>query len=105
MAVFCDEIFGPVLTMTPFDTEAEAVALANASPYGLAGYIQTGDEARADRVAQALRVGMVQINGQSRAPGAPFGGVKASGMGREAGLWGIRAFQDVKSISGVAAHA
>lgn len=100
MRVFQEEIFGPVLTVTPFDTEAEAIALANDTPYGLAGYVQTADPARADRVARTLRVGMVQVNGQSRAPGAPFGGVKASGVGREAGLWGIRAFQDVKSISG-----
>ncbi len=102
MRVFHEEIFGPVLTITPFDTEAEAIAMANDSVYGLAGYIQTADPARADRVARALRVGMVQVNGQSRVAGAPFGGVKRSGMGREAGLWGIRAFQDVKSISGAA---
>ncbi|PWR02843.1 aldehyde dehydrogenase family protein [Meridianimarinicoccus roseus] len=100
MRVFREEIFGPVLTMTPFDTEDEAVALANDTPYGLAGYIQTTDPVRADRVARSLRVGMVQVNGQSRVPGAPFGGVKASGTGREAGLWGIRAFQEIKSISG-----
>jgi len=102
MTVFKDEIFGPVLCMTPFDTEDEAIALANDSPYGLAGYVQTADEARADRVAQRLRVGMVQVNGKSREGGAPFGGMGQSGSGREAGLWGIRAFQDIKSISGVA---
>ncbi len=103
MSLFQDEIFGPVLTMTPFDSEEEAIALANATPYGLAGYIQTADAKRADRVAQALRVGMVQINGQSREAGAPFGGRGLSGYGREAGIWGIRAFQDIKSISGAAA--
>jgi len=102
MTLFREEIFGPVLTMTPFDSEAEAIALANASSYGLAGYIQTADLQRADRVAQALRVGMVQINGQSREDGAPFGGRGLSGYGREAGIWGIRAFQDIKSISGAA---
>ncbi|MGH1415137.1 MAG: aldehyde dehydrogenase family protein [Pelagimonas sp.] len=100
--LFQDEIFGPVLTMTPFDSEEEAIALANATPYGLAGYIQTADPARADRVAKSLRVGMVQVNGISREDGAPFGGRGLSGYGREAGLWGIRAFQDVKSISGAA---
>ncbi|WP_165971704.1 aldehyde dehydrogenase family protein [Meridianimarinicoccus aquatilis] len=105
MRVFREEIFGPVLTVTPFDSEAEAIALANDTPYGLAGYVQTADAACADRMARALRVGMVQVNGQSRAPGAPFGGVKASGVGREAGLWGIRAFQDVKSISGAVSDA
>ncbi len=103
--IFREEIFGPVLTITPFDGEAEAIALANDSSYGLAGYIQTADLARADRVARALAVGMVQINGLSRAPGAPFGGVKASGLGRESGLWGIRALQEVKSISGAPALA
>ncbi|GGE37276.1 aldehyde dehydrogenase family protein [Actibacterium pelagium] len=100
MTLFREEVFGPVLTMTPFDTESDAVALANATPYGLAAYIQTADAARADRVAQALRVGMVQVNGTSRESGAPFGGRGQSGWGREAGLWGIRAFQDIKSISG-----
>ncbi|MBO9465339.1 aldehyde dehydrogenase family protein [Tropicibacter sp. R15_0] len=102
MAIFTDEIFGPVLTMTPFDSEEEAIALANQTEYGLAGYIQTADPARADRVARALRVGMVQINGQSRENGAPFGGRGLSGYGREAGVFGIRAFQDAKSISGAA---
>ncbi|MCA8883690.1 MAG: aldehyde dehydrogenase family protein [Rhodobacteraceae bacterium] len=102
MTLFREEVFGPVLTMTPFDSEEEAVALANDSAFGLAGYVQTGDPVCADRVARALAVGMVQVNGCSRAPGAPFGGVKQSGLGREAGLWGIRAFQDIKSISGAA---
>lgn len=100
MAIWRTEIFGPVLTITPFDTEDEAIRLANDTEYGLAGYIQTADAARADRVAKALNVGMVQVNGSSRAPGAPFGGVKASGLGREGGRWGIRAFQSAKSISG-----
>ena len=102
MTLFTTEIFGPVLTLTPFDTEAEAIALANATPYGLAAYVQTGDQARADRVSRALHAGMIQVNGTSRAQGAPFGGIKASGWGREAGLWGIRAFQEIKSISGAA---
>jgi aldehyde dehydrogenase (NAD+) len=103
MRIWREEIFGPVLTMTPFENDAHAIALANDTDYGPAGYIQTGDAARADRVARALRVGMVQVNGQSRMAGAPFGGVKGSGLGREAGLWGIRAFQDIKSISGTVA--
>lgn len=103
MTIWEREIFGPVLTITPFDAEAEAIALANDTQYGLAGYIQTADATRADRVARALNVGMVQVNGSSRASGAPFGGVKASGIGREGGLWGIRAFQSAKSISGTAA--
>ena len=103
MEIFQTEIFGPVLTITPFETEEEAIALANATPYGLAAYVQTTDPARADRVSRALHAGMIQVNGTSRAQGAPFGGVGASGWGREAGLWGIRAFQEIKSISGAAA--
>ncbi|KNG94459.1 hypothetical protein ATO11_08465 [Pseudaestuariivita atlantica] len=100
MDLFQTEVFGPVLSITPFDTEEEAVSLANAGPYGLAGYVQTADPDRAARVSRALRVGMVQAGGQSRVAGAPFGGRGASGYGREAGLWGIRAFQAVKSVSG-----
>ncbi|MEM9348689.1 MAG: aldehyde dehydrogenase family protein [Pseudomonadota bacterium] len=100
-SLFQTEIFGPVLTMTPFDDEEHAVELANATRYGLAGYIQTSDPARAKRVSDRLKVGMVQINGTSRAPGAPFGGRKASGYGREGGLWGIREFQNTKSVSGL----
>jgi aldehyde dehydrogenase (NAD+) len=103
MALWREETFGPVLAMAPFDGEDEAVRLANDSPYGLAAYVQTADPARADRVARRLRVGMVQVNGSSRAPEAPFGGLRQSGHGREGGLWGVRAFQDVKSISGVSA--
>ncbi|MBE3640046.1 aldehyde dehydrogenase family protein [Mangrovicoccus algicola] len=101
MRLFHEEVFGPVLAITPFDTEAEAVALANEGGYGLAGYVQTADPARQRRLAARLRVGMVQINGRSRAEGAPFGGVGRSGYGREAGIWGIRAFQSVKSVSGL----
>lgn len=100
--LFLEEIFGPVLTLTPFDTEAEAVDLANRGPYGLAGYLQTADPQRADWVARRLRVGMVQVNGVSRVSDAPFGGFKQSGIGREGGAWGIRSFQEVKSISGAA---
>lgn len=101
MRIFKEEIFGPVLTLTRFEDEAEAIALANATDYGLAGYIQTADPDRALRVARGLRVGMVQVNGTSRAPGTPFGGRKQSGYGRESGLAGILSFQDVKSLSGI----
>lgn len=105
MPIFREEIFGPVLTLTPFESEEEAVQLANDTPYGLSGYIQCRDPARLERVAKRLRVGMVQANGSSRISGAAFGGMKASGVGREAGLWGIRAFQEIKSISGIDACA
>ena len=83
MTIARDEVFGPVLAMIPFDTEEEAITLANDTPYGLAAYVQTGDEARAERVTRRLRAGMVQINGASRAAGSPFGGYKQSGVGRE----------------------
>ena len=100
MTIAREEIFGPVLAMIPFDTEDEAIAIANDTPYGLAAYIQTGNPERAKRVARKLRAGMVQINGTSRAPGSPFGGYKQSGNGREGGKWGLEDFLEVKLISG-----
>lgn len=100
MAIAREEIFGPVLAMIPFDTEEEAIAIANDTPYGLAAYIQTGSPERAKRVARKLRAGMIQINGTSRAPGNPFGGYKQSGNGREGGKWGLEDFMEVKLISG-----
>ena len=100
MTVMREEIFGPVLSIMPFDTEAEAIAIANATPYGLTNYVQSQDGARRNRLARALRSGMVEMNGQSRGAGAPFGGVRASGRAREGGRWGIEEFCEVKSISG-----
>ena len=101
MTIMREEIFGPVLAMMPFDTEEEAIELANDTPYGLAAYIQTGSNERARRVASKLRAGMIQVNGSSRASGSPFGGYKQSGVGREGGVWGIEEFLEVKSISGI----
>ncbi len=100
MIVAREEIFGPVLSIIPFDTEEEGIQIANNTPYGLTDYLQTQDPARAARVARALRAGMVEVNGQSRGMGAPFGGMKQSGNGREGGSWGIEDFIEVKSISG-----
>ncbi|MEP9372331.1 aldehyde dehydrogenase family protein [Mesorhizobium sp. KR1-2] len=100
MRIAQEEVFGPVLAMIPFDTEEEAIAIANDTPYGLSGYIQTGSQERAHRVARRLRSGMVQLNGSSRGPGSPFGGYKQSGLGREGGKWGLEDFLEVKSISG-----
>lgn len=100
MTVIREEIFGPVLSIMPFDTEEEAIALANDTPYGLTNYVQSQDGARRNRLARALRSGMVEMNGESRGAGAPFGGVGASGRAREGGHWGIEEFCDVKSISG-----
>ena len=86
MRIFREEIFGPVVCVTPFGDEAEAVALANATDYGLAAYIWTGDVARAHRVAHAVEAGMTWINSHNvRDLRTPFGGVKASGLGREGG--------------------
>ena len=100
MTIAREEIFGPVLTMIPFDSEEEAVAIANDTPYGLTNYVQSQDGERRNRLARRLRSGMVEMNGQSRGAGSPFGGVKASGRAREGGRWGIEEFLDVKSISG-----
>ncbi len=95
-----EEIFGPVLCMTPFADEAEGVRLANATPYGLTNHIQTVDPERARRVARRLRSGMVVVNHAPRSPGSPFGGMKQSGNGREGGRWGLEEFLEVKSVSG-----
>ena len=100
MQIAREEVFGPVLCMIPFDTEEEAIAIANDTVYGLTNYVQTQDGARANRVARRLRSGMVEMNGTSRAAGAPFGGYKQSGNGREGGVWGLEDFLEVKSISG-----
>ncbi len=100
MTIAREEIFGPVLSMIPFDSEEEAIEIANDTVYGLTNYVQTTDPARANRVARQLRSGMVEMNGKSRAPGAPFGGMKQSGNGREGGVMGIEDFLEVKAISG-----
>ncbi|MCG7209143.1 aldehyde dehydrogenase family protein [Streptomyces arenae] len=97
--VIQDEIFGPVLTVQPFDTEDEAVALANSTPYGLASGIQTGSLGRAHRVAARLQAGIVWVNDWAMLdPAVPFGGVKASGFGREYGPEALAAYTKVKSV-------
>ena len=100
MTIEREEIFGPVLCIIPFDTEADAARIANDTPYGLTNYVQSQDGARRNRLARALRSGMVEMNGQSRGAGAFFGGVKASGRAREGGVWGIEEFLEAKAISG-----
>ena len=100
MTIEREEIFGPVLAIIPFDTEADAVRIANDTPYGLTNYVQTQDGARRNRLARSLRSGMVEMNGKSRGAGSPFGGVKSSGRAREGGLWGLEEFLEVKAISG-----
>lgn len=104
MTIAREEIFGPVLAMIPFDTEEDAIAIANDTPYGLTNYVQTQDGARANRMARALRSGMVEMNGQARSAGSPFGGMKQSGNGREGGIFGIEDFLEVKAVGGWAAE-
>ncbi len=100
MTIEREEIFGPVLSIIPFDTEEEAVRIANDTPYGLTNYVQSQDGARRNRLARRLRSGMVEMNGKPRGAGSPFGGVKASGRAREGGHWGIEEFLEAKAISG-----
>ena len=98
MRIAREEIFGPVVCLIPFDTEEEAIAIANDTPYGLAAYVQTGDRNRAERVASRLRAGMVHINGGPHRYGSPFGGYKQSGNGREGGLLGLEDFLEIKTM-------
>ena len=98
MTIAQEEIFGPVLSIIPYDTEEEAVAIANGTVYGLAGGVWSGDADRAKRVARQLRTGQVEVNGGAFNPVAPFGGYKQSGVGRELGRYGFEEFLEVKAI-------
>jgi aldehyde dehydrogenase (NAD+) len=100
MQIARTEIFGPVLSIIPFETEEEAISIANDTPYGLLNFIQTQDQNKANRVARKLRSGMVDINGAGLAPDAPFGGYKHSGIGREAGVLGLEEYLEVKAVGG-----
>ncbi len=100
MTIAREEIFGPVLSIIPFEGEEEAIRIANDTPYGLTNYVQSQDGARRNRMARHLRSGMVEMNGKPRGAGAPFGGMKQSGNGREGGVWGIEDFLEVKAVSG-----
>ncbi len=100
MTIAREEIFGPVLSIIPVADEEEAIAVANDTAYGLTNYVQSGNQARAQRIARRLRSGMVLLNGSQRPGGSPFGGMKQSGNGREGGVWGLEEFIEVKAVSG-----
>jgi 5-carboxymethyl-2-hydroxymuconic-semialdehyde dehydrogenase len=100
MRIAQEEIFGPVLTALPFSTEAEAIAIANSTPYGLTGYVWTNDLTRALRVSDALEAGMVWVNSENiRHLPTPFGGVKASGIGRDGGDWSLDFYMETKNTA------
>ncbi len=98
MRIAREEIFGPVLVVIPFDSEEEAIAIANDSDFGLYAYVQTGSKARAARVSAELRAGAVAINGCGTSYGSPFGGYKQSGNGREGGKFGLEEYLEVKVL-------
>lgn len=100
MIIAKTEIFGPVLSVIPFETEEQAIQIANDTPYGLTNYIQTQDPEKIKRLARKLRSGMVDVNGAGIADDAPFGGFKHSGIGREAGAHGLEEFLEVKAVGG-----
>jgi aldehyde dehydrogenase (NAD+) len=100
MTIAREEIFGPVICILKYDTEEEAIEIANDTPYGLAGYVQSGDEEHAKSVATKIRAGQISINGGVQGPAAPFGGFKTSGNGREHGLAGLHECLETKAIIG-----
>ena len=100
MTIAREEIFGPVLSIIPYEDEDEAIRIANDTPYGLSGYVSSGNLERARRVASRMRTGMVHINGADLEALAPFGGYKQSGNGREWGAHGMDEFLEVKSVYG-----
>jgi aldehyde dehydrogenase (NAD+) len=101
MTIAREEIFGPVLCILPYETEEQAVQIANDTPYGLAAYVWSQDNARARRVGGRIRAGQVALNGASGDMKTPFGGFKMSGNGREYGEFGLRDFLEVKAVIGV----
>jgi len=97
-AIEQEEIFGPVLSIVTYKDEEEAIRIANATPYGLAGAVWSKDESRAQKVARRIRAGQVDVNGGAFNMNAPFGGFKQSGHGREAGIYGLEEFLEYKSL-------
>ena len=100
MRVAKEEIFGPVLSIIPFETEEEAIQITNDTEYGLGNYLQTSDKEKAKRVSRKLRSGIVYVNNQAADSGTPFGGYRQSGNGREGGSWGLHEYLEVKSVGG-----
>jgi len=100
MTIAREEIFGPVLSILPYETEEQAIEMANDTEYGLSGYVQSGDIEHARKVARQLRTGMVHLNGAGVDNQAPFGGYKKSGNGREFGIYGLEEFLESKSVIG-----
>jgi aldehyde dehydrogenase (NAD+) len=102
MTIAREEIFGPVLAMIPYDTEEEAIRVANDTPYGLAGYVQGNNLEQARAVSARIRAGNIHINGADGTFGVPFGGYKQSGNGREWGAHGFTDFLEIKAVDGFA---
>ena len=100
MTIAREEIFGPVLSILNYETEDEAIEIANDTPFGLAGFVQSGDPERALKVAKRIRAGRVYLNGAPFDRSLPFGGYKQSGNGREFGLYGFREYLEVKAVLG-----
>ena len=103
MRVAREEIFGAVLSILPYETEEQVVALANDTPYGLAAYVQSGNIEHARQVARRMRAGTVQMNYPAWDSGAPFGGYKQSGNGREYAEFGLAEFLEIKGMVGYGA--
>ena len=100
MTIAREEIFGPVLCILPYDTEEDAIRIANDTVYGLSSYVQSGDAGHARKVANQIRAGNVHVNGAGPDFTAPFGGYKQSGIGREWGDFGFEEFLEVKAVFG-----
>ena len=100
MTIAREEIFGPVLSIIGYKNEDDAVAIANDTPYGLAGYVSGGNVENARRVARRLRAGNINLNGAQNERAAPFGGYKQSGNGREWGRFGVEEYLEVKAVAG-----
>ena len=99
MRIAKEEIFGPVLSIIPFETEEEAIKIVNDTEYGLGNYLQTEDKEKAKRVSRRLNAGIIYVNGVAPDSGTPFGGFKQSGNGREGGVWGLEEYLEVKTVT------